>query len=70
MDSIVSTATNSELYSLALVDAPYVIWAYAIIWVALMGYVTAILLRILRLQKDMDALAAAMEAKGIKASQE
>lgn len=63
-------ATNAELYKLVLVDAPYVIWAYAIIWLALMGYVTAILMRILRLQKDMDALEAAMESKGIKASQE
>ena len=63
-------ATNAELYSLVLADAPYVIWAYAIIWVALMGYVTAILMRMLRIQKDMDALESAMEVKGIKVSQD
>ena len=63
-------ATNAELYRLVLADAPYVIVAYSIIWLALMGYVTAILLRIIRMQKSIDVLASAMEAKGITVNEE
>lgn len=58
-------ATNAELYALVLADAPYVIAAYAIIWLALMGYVTAVLIRMQRIQKSIDVLASAMQAKGI-----
>lgn len=63
-------ATNAELYQLVLADAPYVIIAYAIIWLALMGYVTAILVRMMRMQKSIDVLASAMEAKGITVNEE
>ncbi len=49
--------TNSELlaqlYSLARVDAKYVVAAYAILWVALMVYVTLVLRRIMRLEKEV-----------------
>lgn len=57
--------TNAELYALALHDAPYVIAAYAIIWLALFGYVTAIFRRILRIEKEIDVVTNALEAKGI-----
>ncbi|MBK5211489.1 MAG: CcmD family protein [Coriobacteriia bacterium] len=50
------TATNSELYKLVLQDAPYVIWAYAILWIALCGYVTFILRRMLKIEKEIDVL--------------
>lgn len=46
-------ATNIELYRLVLVDAPYVIAAYAILWVALIVYITMVLRRLLRLEKEM-----------------
>lgn len=48
--------TNAELYKLVLADAPYVIWAYGIIWLAMIGYVTFILRRVLRVEKEIDVL--------------
>ena len=49
-------ATNAELYKLVLADAPYVIGAYAILWVALIVYITTVLRRLLRLEKEMVVL--------------
>lgn len=49
-------ATNAELYRLALADAPYVIAAYGILWVAFVGYVTIVLRRIMRLEKQVEVL--------------
>ncbi|MDR1412905.1 MAG: CcmD family protein [Actinomycetes bacterium] len=48
--------TNTELYKLAIHDAPYVIAAYAVLWVALVGYVTLILRRMLKIEKEIDVL--------------
>lgn len=48
--------TNLELYRLAITDAPYVIWAYAILWVAFVGYLTIVLRRMLRLEKEVAVL--------------
>ena len=45
--------TNTEIYSLVLHDAPYVIAAYGILWVALIVYVTLVLRRIMRLEKEV-----------------
>jgi CcmD family protein len=45
--------TNTEIYTLILHDAPYVIAAYAILWVALIVYVTLVLRRIMRLEKEV-----------------
>lgn len=56
------TATNMELYSLVLQDAPFVIAAYGVIWVAMVGYVTVVLRRLLRLQKEVELIA---EAAGV-----
>ncbi len=55
--------TNAELYALALHDAPYVIAAYAILWVALVGYVTMVLRRIMRLEKEVGALEGSLERR-------
>jgi CcmD family protein len=55
--------TNTELYQLALHDVPYVIAAYAVLWVALVAYVTAILRRMLRMEKEIDVLTEAMDKK-------
>lgn len=56
--------TNLELYRLALTDAPYVIWAYAILWIAFVGYLTLVLRRILRLEKEVAVLEEAVERRG------
>lgn len=62
--------TNAELYKLVLTDAPYVIWAYGIIWFALCAYVTVILRRLGKIEKEMDVLNEAVEAKtGSKVSE-
>lgn len=61
------TATNMELYSLVLQDAPFVIAAYGVIWIAMVGYVTAVLRRLLRLQKEVELIA---EAAGVDTSGE
>jgi CcmD family protein len=49
-------ATNIELYRLVLADAPYVIAAYAVLWVALIVYITLVLRRMMRLEKEMTVL--------------
>ena len=49
-------ATNAELYKLVLADAPYVIAAYAILWAALIVYITTVLGRLMRLEKEMAVL--------------
>ena len=45
--------TNAELYRLVLPDAPYVVAAYAVLWIALIGYVSLVLSRLMRLEKEM-----------------
>lgn len=49
-------ATNIELYRLVIADAPYVIAAYAVLWVALIVYITMVLRRMMRLEKEMAVL--------------
>jgi len=56
-------ATNAELYRLALTDAPYVIAAYGVLWVALIGYVTLVLRRIMRLEKEVVVLEESLERR-------
>ena len=48
--------TNTELYELVLHDAPYVIAAYGILWLALCGYVTFMLGRMLKMGKEISLL--------------
>jgi len=45
--------TNAELYKLVLPDAPYVIAAYGVLWIALIGYVSLVLSRLMKLEKEM-----------------
>ena len=45
--------TNAELYKLVLPDAPYVVAAYAVLWIALVGYVSLVMSRLMRLEKEM-----------------
>jgi CcmD family protein len=49
-------ATNAELYRLALQDAPYVIAAYAVLWLAFVGYLTMVLARLGRLEKEVEVI--------------
>lgn len=48
--------SNRELYALALKDAPFVIAAYSILWVAFVVYVTLVLRRLLRLEKEIEVV--------------
>jgi hypothetical protein len=60
--------TNTEIYALVLKDAPFVIWAYAILWVALIVYVTLVLRRIMRLEKEVAVVEDAVSRRESKAS--
>ncbi|MDZ4065010.1 MAG: heme exporter protein CcmD [Coriobacteriia bacterium] len=57
-------ATNAELYKLAMADAPYVIAAYGILWVALIGYVSMVLRRAMRLEKEIAVLEESVARRG------
>jgi CcmD family protein len=48
--------TNIELYRLVIADAPYVIAAYSVLWIALIVYITMVLRRMMRLEKEMAVL--------------
>lgn len=61
-------ATNKELYALVLTDAPYVIAAYGVLWLALCAYVTLVLRRIMRIEKEMAVLEEAVERRSSKAA--
>ena len=45
--------TNAELYKLVLPDFPYVVAAYGVLWVALIGYVSLVLGRLMKLEKEI-----------------
>ena len=45
--------TNAELYKLVLPDAPFVVAAYGVLWIALIAYVTLVLSRLMKLEKEM-----------------
>jgi len=55
--------TNTELYSLVLHDAPYVIAAYGILWLSLCGYATFMLGRMLKISKEVTLLEDALARK-------
>ena len=63
-------ATNSLLFQQAFKDAPYVIAAYAVLWLALAGYVTVTLRRLLKLDKEVKLLEDAVAAKTKKQGQD
>ena len=54
---------NMEIYRLVLADAPYVIGAYAILWLALMAYVGMVFRRLMRLEKEVAVLEESMERR-------
>jgi hypothetical protein len=56
-------ATNQELYRLAMHDAPYVIAAYGVLWVAFVAYATMILRRIMQLEKEVALVESAVKSR-------
>ena len=50
-----------EVYSIVVPAAPYVIGAYALIWVILLAFVAVMLVKTKKTQKDIDALNEAIE---------
>lgn len=50
-----------EVYSIVVPSAPYVIGAYALIWVILLVFLAVMLLKTKKTQKDIDALNEAIE---------
>ncbi len=61
---------NSELYALVLKDAPYVIAAYAILWLGMVGYITVALRQLFKTNKEVALLEEAIAAKTGAASKE
>jgi CcmD family protein len=55
--------TNAELYRLVLKDAPFVIAAYGVLWVALVGYVSMVLGRLMKLEKEMRVIEESVERR-------
>jgi CcmD family protein len=43
----------SEIYSLVMPAAPYVLAAYGILWVGLFGYITVVLLRLGKIEAEL-----------------
>jgi len=56
-------ASNLELYTLVLHDAPFVIAAYAILWAALMVYISMVLRRLLKIEKEISILQEFMDRR-------
>lgn len=54
-----------EIYSLVLPQAPYVIAAYGILWVGLFGYITATLLRLGRIERELSVLEEAVASRNV-----
>lgn len=62
-------ATNAELYRLAITDAPFVIAAYGILWAAFVGYVTIVLRRMMKLEREVMVLEESVERRNAKAAE-
>ncbi|GAV31692.1 MAG: hypothetical protein H5T75_07430 [Coriobacteriia bacterium] len=52
-----------DIYSQVIPQAPYVIWAYALIWVSLLGFVAMVFARLRRLDKQMQVLEEALKRR-------
>ena len=59
--------TNAELYKLVLPDFPYVVAAYAVLWIALIGYVSLVLSRLMKLEKEMKVVEESCGANALDA---
>jgi CcmD family protein len=52
-----------DIYSEVMPQAPYVIAAYGIIWVALLGYVGLVFSRLKRIEKEISVVEAAVKRR-------
>lgn len=58
-----------EVYSTVLSGAPYVIGAYALLWLVLMVFVVAMLLKSRKTRQDIEILQSALERLEAKGTQ-
>ncbi len=56
-----------EIYSLVVPAAPYVIAAYAVLWVGLFGYIAVVLGRLGRIERELHVVEEAVARKGVTA---
>jgi len=56
-----------EIYKTVLDAAPYVIAAYALLWVGLFGFIFFVLRRVTRIERELDVVEAALERRGAQA---
>lgn len=52
-----------DIYSEVIPQAPYVIAAYGLIWVALLGYVGLVFSRLKRIEKEISVVEAAVKRR-------
>ncbi len=52
-----------DIYSQVIPHAPFVIAAYALIWLALLGFVGLVFVRLRRLAKELDVLQESIERR-------
>ena len=53
----------AEIYSTVMTAAPYVIGAYALIWLVLLGYVLVVVLGLKRTERQLAALEESLQGK-------
>ena len=54
----------SEVYRTVITAVPYVLAAYGLLWVGLFGYITFVLMRLGRLEKQLDVVEGSMARRG------
>jgi CcmD family protein len=54
----------AEIYSTVMTAAPYVIGAYALIWLVLLAYVLVIVLGLKKTERQLAALEEALQKRG------
>jgi CcmD family protein len=53
----------AEIYKTVLGAAPYVLAAYALLWVGLMGYIAMAMRRVSALERQLDVLTESLERR-------
>lgn len=53
----------NEIYSTVIPQAPYIIGAYGLIWIGLLGFVYMVFSRIGRLEKELRVLEESLERR-------
>ena len=59
MDPVLST-----IYRTVITAVPYVLAAYGLLWVGLFGYITIVLMRLSRLEKQLDVVEGSLARRG------